>query len=164
MRHCRIVSLFDIQGERLMHAAKTKHRWLRPLVVATLCLGTATAATAGGYKIYDIFHKKFKLPSVNYYGNLTYLHTKKVKFKVVINHYSKKVYAIGRGKVKNKSHQRQCFHNVGFINPYELQKVKWKRDILTVNRYGRCRGISYGKLKHRNGGRNNNNNNNNNQT
>ncbi len=123
--------------------------------MTTLCLGTATAATAGGGQIYDIFYRYFNLPSVNYYGNLTYLHTKPVKFKVVVNHYSKKVYAIGRGKVKNRSYQRQRYYNVGFINPYELRRVKWKRDVLTVGRYGRCRGISYGHLKRRNGGGNN---------
>jgi len=139
-----------------MHAAKTKHRWLRPLVVATLFLGTATAATAGHSQIYDIFHRYFRLPTVNYYGNLTYLHTKNVKFKVVINYYSNKVYAIGRGRLKNRSYQRQRYYNVGFINPYELRNVKWKRDILTVSRYGRCRGISYGDLKYRYRGRNNN--------
>jgi hypothetical protein len=117
---------------------------LASLAVAALCLGTVPSALAGSR---ESFSKWLRCPSIDQRGQLSHRDGRDAPCKFVVDHRSRKVVALVRGKVNNHSKRPQIHKNCGLVPPSVYGGCNWTRELYSVSPNGICSGIAYGQMK-----------------
>jgi hypothetical protein len=71
--------------------------------------------------------------------------------KFVVDHRSRKVVALVRGKVNNHSRRPQIHKNCGLVPPSVYGGCNWTRELYSVSVNGTCSGVAYGQMKQNSG-------------
>src|SRR5690606_36801221 len=95
----------------------------------------------------ESFSKWLKCPSIDQRGQLSYRDGKNARCKFVVDYRTKKVVAMVRGRVNNRSRRPQIHKNCGLVPPSVFRNCKWTRELYSVSPNGICSGIAYGKLQ-----------------